>query len=251
MIDPLTWEQEIHDTSDPVFEGVDLPGNGIINIYDETIFRTSSIRKFENNENYEYGLAVTEVLEYIVPNFIATDGTGTTLDIETKEPVILRLTPRRTLFNLQANFSGNFGEGITVTASQLAQRVIGPRLYFADGMHDHGIFNLNDLGQSLFLNAVGEHVAPTVDPGPVSIWPGTPGDREVGIGWINDAAYPLIYHYGANIYLEILPGATLESMYAYNATQQYYIWTTNLWGGWYYRYENQSGATSGWFNLNF
>jgi hypothetical protein len=57
LIDPLSLDQEIHDPTDPVFEGIELPGDGIINIYDDTIFRSSVLRKFENNENYQYGLA--------------------------------------------------------------------------------------------------------------------------------------------------------------------------------------------------
>jgi hypothetical protein len=52
LIDPLSLDQEIHDPTDPVFEGIELPGDGIINIYDDTIFRSSVLRKFENNENY-------------------------------------------------------------------------------------------------------------------------------------------------------------------------------------------------------
>jgi hypothetical protein len=252
-VDPLTFVQEIHDPTDPVFEGIDLPGDGIINIYDETIFRSSVIRKFENNENYQFGLAVKEVLEYVVPNFIATDGTGNTLDIETKDPIILRLTPRRSLFTLQANVSdplNKFGE--EVSSGDLIQRVIGPRLYFAAGMHDHGIYNLNEIGEKMFLNAVMEHDEPSQVVEPESLWKDVVaanalGDKQAGIGWINDVAYPFIWHYSTGGWMYVLDEfSALDNIFLYDYISGNWFWANDAWGGWHVNLEDGEYGLAGW-----
>ncbi|NBD37023.1 MAG: hypothetical protein GVY10_00435 [Verrucomicrobia bacterium] len=74
-----------------------------------------------------------------------------------------------------------------------------------------------------------------VDPPVVSLWNDTePGDKETGIGWINDTAYPFIYHYNAGSYMYVFDGfSSLESIYLFDYASGDFYWTSDAYGGWH------------------
>lgn len=64
-----------------------------------------------------------------------------------------------------------------------------------------------------------------------------------GIGWVDDSAYPDIRVFGtasqSTRWFAILPqGASLWSFYAWSYRDREWIWSSNLYGGWYYGYRN-------------
>ncbi|NBD38891.1 MAG: hypothetical protein GVY10_10010 [Verrucomicrobia bacterium] len=68
-----------------------------------------------------------------------------------------------------------------------------------------------------------------------SLWDDTdPGDKETGIGWINDAAYPFIYHYNAGSYMYVFDQfSSLESIYLFDYASGDFYWTSDANGGWH------------------
>jgi hypothetical protein len=169
------------------------------------------------------------------------------------DPIILRLTPRRSLFTLQANVSdplNKFGE--EVSSGDLIQRVIGPRLYFAAGMHDHGIYNLNEIGEKMFLNAVMEHDEPSMVVEPESLWKDVVaanalGDKQAGIGWLNDVAYPFIWHYSTGGWMYVLDEfSALDNIFLYDYISGDWFWANDAWGGWHVNLDNADYGLAGW-----
>jgi len=81
-----------------------------------------------------------------------------------------------------------------------------------------------------------------------SIWPGPAGDKLGGIGWLNDAFYPFIWHYQEGSYFYIIDAfSTLESIWGYAYADSYWFWTSDAIGGWYYDLSDPGG----WDNWSF
>lgn len=239
LLDPLTLLQEVWEPEDPFLAGVEIPEDYQIDIYLDGVFRPSCHRKFSNNENFEFGAAVTNILEYVIPNFQAMTPQGL-LDIETTDPVLLHFAPDEVLFVLEAPFTKSYFSGLS--NQDIAQTLGEERIYFAAGLHSHGIFALNSTGKTILENIAGTYATPTVIP-VESLWKdiapvNQEGGKLAGIGWINDSSYPYVWHFSTNGYLYILHDfSSLGSIYLYDFGSQAWIWTNDTWGGWYYSYK--------------
>ncbi|NDV62796.1 hypothetical protein G0Q06_10070 [Puniceicoccales bacterium CK1056] len=67
--------------------------------------------------------------------------------------------------------------------------------------------------------------------------PSVPGAKGTGIGPINDAAWPFVYHYGpAHGWLAVHEDgvSSKDGFYAYSFTTASWIWTSDSIGGWYF-----------------
>jgi len=101
-----------------------------------------------------------------------------------------------------------------------------------------------------YITLTGENV---ILPQPVgSIWDGVyddlgDGTRLTGIGLINDANWPWVYHFNTAGWLYILDGSTLESIYGYSPDEEggVWFWTADD-AGWYYSLSDPSQGTMGW-----
>lgn len=79
---------------------------------------------------------------------------------------------------------------------------------------------------------------------PVSLWADVPaanavGDKKAGIGWINDVAYPYIWHYSTDYWMYIGHGySDLENIIGYDLLSGRWFWANDDWNGWHYWYAN-------------
>jgi hypothetical protein len=115
----------------------------------------------------------------------------------------------------------------------------------------------NVFGGTLKLDNVGIHAGTSrVEPGSwwsgieeVDGWKDSSLAGGVGIGWIVDSNWPLVYSdvLGENgaAWIEIHTNGSIEAFYAYNLTSDHWMYIVPS-VGWYYSYE--SGA-SGWFSI--
>jgi hypothetical protein len=78
-----------------------------------------------------------------------------------------------------------------------------------------------------------------------SLWEWTPldasGFRSTGIGWIYDADFPWVLHAGTGVWLYTHETwSTLSNIWATvlpNEGSPYAVWTSEFFGGWFYRYD--------------
>jgi hypothetical protein len=76
---------------------------------------------------------------------------------------------------------------------------------------------------------------------PVNPWedlePAHPsGAKDTGIGWIDDAHFPVIWHYNANRYLVLIPELTVaDEIIGWDPVDEFWFWTAPYLDGWYYR----------------
>jgi hypothetical protein len=94
---------------------------------------------------------------------------------------------------------------------------------------------------------------PEVDGGGVvSLWSGldpanAEGDKLAGIGWINDLNYPFVWHYSIGGYLYVLDEfSSLNSIYAWDYVNGFWVWTSDFWGGWHANLDDPSYGQGGW-----
>jgi len=86
----------------------------------------------------------------------------------------------------------------------------------------------------------------------VSLWVDVPaanaeGDKQAGIGWINDVAYPYVYHYSIGGMTVILDNfSSLEAMFIYDYKNNAWYWANDAWGGWHYKYSDPDYGLDGW-----
>jgi len=100
----------------------------------------------------------------------------------------------------------------------------------------------------------GIHVAEATDPSPGSgsLWeavlPVNPeGDKLAGVGWINDAAYPYIWHYATGGWMVILDAvSSLDNLFGWDYKNAFWFWANDSWGGWYVNLSDSSWGTNGW-----
>jgi hypothetical protein len=75
------------------------------------------------------------------------------------------------------------------------------------------------------------------------------GDKLAGFGWINDSQYPFVYLYSINGYLYILDEfSALFSIYAWDTVNEFWLWTADAYGGWYFNLSDPNWGTGGWAN---
>ena len=240
---PVPYDQEVWEPNDPFLAGITVPNDFVIDLYKDEPFLPSSLRKFSNNQNFEFGSSSTMIVEYVVPDFSA----GTAGNIETRDSVLIRFSPGQTLWLYDGTNppSGIFPD---LTAQDVAQSVGADRIFFAAGMHNHGIFNLNTNGETVLANIVGTYATP--DPAPVSIWsnlPAVAGWREAPFGWVNDVQYPYVYSLEHDQWLWIDPAsASAASFVAYRFSSQDWIWSGAPVGNWFYNLSNPSSGMMGW-----
>jgi hypothetical protein len=71
--------------------------------------------------------------------------------------------------------------------------------------------------------------------------------RDTGIGWINDDAYPYVYHFDAGAWLYFESDLTsLDSAYGYDLTNGFWFWTSDTAGAWYYNLSDPASGDMGW-----
>jgi YD repeat-containing protein len=84
-----------------------------------------------------------------------------------------------------------------------------------------------------------------------SLWAGPAGDKSVGIGWINDALFPFIWHYStASFFFIAADISTLDSLWGYDYGGNYWFWCNDAWGGWYFNLTDPSSGFQGYSNWN-
>ena len=87
---------------------------------------------------------------------------------------------------------------------------------------------------------------------PTSLWDGVApanpeGDKLAGIGWINDASYPLVWIYAINGWAFILDeGSTLDGIFGWDYVNGFWFWTNDAWGGWYVNLDDPDWGIGGW-----
>ena len=84
-----------------------------------------------------------------------------------------------------------------------------------------------------------------------SLWPGPLGDKNAGIGWINDKDYPYIWHYSISRFLWIADDfSTLDSMWGYDLQGGFWFWANDAWAGWHFNANDPSYGIAGWATWN-
>jgi len=171
---------------DPDFFAGVTPVDGHLAIYkdyNEVPFLPRVQRKFSNNENYAYAATSTVLLELDLPSFVDTE-VG---DIPHRNPVMIEFPA-----NIQAFNPTNGVPEIGRVANPA-----GPRLYFAAGIRDTGLYNLSDTGEQVFLNAVAKYAGG--GNGGTNTWLGFEVDEngwantENWLGWVNVEFAPYIW----------------------------------------------------------
>ncbi|NDV63279.1 hypothetical protein G0Q06_12510 [Puniceicoccales bacterium CK1056] len=96
------------------------------------------------------------------------------------------------------------------------------------------VWELGDFGGA--LPTYGSGYWSTVPPDPRT------GRKLTGIGVIDDQNFPWIYHYGEGGWLWVSTSASTGpfNLWLWSATDENWIWASDLWGGWHYRF------LSGW-----
>jgi len=62
----------------------------------------------------------------------------------------------------------------------------------------------------------------------------TEGAKQTNIGWLDDREWPFVFHYGLGAWLYILePYSSVDAFYAYVYAGDYWIWSSDAYGGWY------------------
>lgn len=125
-------------------------------------------KKFSNNKNYSYPESAQVVLELTIPTFIAFEAPGIG-EISTRNPVLIEF---------EANVPGYQPQDGVPPLIKVGTPA-GPRMYFAAGSGQTGLYNLSETGAQVFLNAV-EKFAGAAGGG--ETWYGYPKD---GLGWVD------------------------------------------------------------------
>ena len=88
--------------------------------------------------------------------------------------------------------------------------------------------------------------------GPTSLWADVEpanaiGDKETGIGWINDQAYPDIVHYSVGGWMFVLDEfSTLDNLFLYEYDTDTWFWAHNDWAGWHVNLTDPEYGINGW-----
>jgi hypothetical protein len=161
-------------TNDPVFlDGVSTVDDNRLPIYMDYSMYPILPRiqvKFSNNKNYNYPGSANVVLEILAPSFVNSE-VG---DIPIHTPVMIE-------------FPANIPAFVPQDGVPVQERVAvpaAPRLYFAAGMTDFGLYNLSPTGETVFLNAVEKYAGPGSGGG--NTWYGYEID---GNGWVDTASW--------------------------------------------------------------
>lgn len=86
----------------------------------------------------------------------------------------------------------------------------------------------------------------------VSLWVDVPaanaeGDKEAGIGWINDVAYPYVYHYSIGGWTFVLDSfSNLERIWMYDYKNDAWYWTHDGFAGWHLKLGDLEYGLDGW-----
>ncbi len=73
------------------------------------------------------------------------------------------------------------------------------------------------------------------------------GDKETGIGWINDQAYPYILHYSVGGWMFVLDEfSSLDNIFLYEYETDTWFWAHNDWAGWHINLTNPNYGENGW-----
>lgn len=179
--------------NDPVFlAGVSIEDDNRLSVYMDTDLvpmLPQVQQKFSNNENYNYPASANVVLELLMPSFYVAE-VG---EIPVRTPVMMEFPPNIPAFNPTNGVPAIERVGIPADY----------RLYFATGMRTTGLYNLSEVGETVFLNAVARYTGGGIEP-PPNVWYGYTYDdlgwTDTGVngvggwfnGWINVSADPWI-----------------------------------------------------------
>ncbi|HKJ89983.1 MAG TPA: hypothetical protein VJ960_02540, partial [Oceanipulchritudo sp.] len=73
------------------------------------------------------------------------------------------------------------------------------------------------------------------------------GDKETGIGWINDQAYPYILHYSVGGWMFVLDEfSSPENIFLYEYDTDTWFWAHNGWAGWHVNLTDPTYGINGW-----
>lgn len=86
---------------------------------------------------------------------------------------------------------------------------------------------------------------------PVSLWKDLPelagGFKDAGIGLIQDAHYPFVFHVPTKGYIYIADEySSLETIWGYTYGDGFWFWTADDIGGWHFNIEDSGYGNSGW-----
>lgn len=173
VTDPETPAYTVGFAQDPVYFGLGLANGDPLPIYETDSLPPQIYQGFSNNPDFSTPSTVLRSGRVNVDPFDAPcDGV---FNITRRVDVISRLITPHSFTNF---------EGTSQTVTQ-------PRLYFTGGYRNSGIFNLTDLGKSIYLNAVGSFLnqVPTVIPVTEATVSG--GLVEISIATVNGAMYQI------------------------------------------------------------
>lgn len=183
-------------SNDPVFlNGLSPVDDNRMAIWSDLFTHTPSMQiKFSNNENYNYPATANVILEMAIPSFVVT-AVG---DIPVRNPILMEFPA-----NVQA-----FNPTNGIPAIERVAVPAAPRLYFAAGARNTGLYNLSAAGESIFLNAVAKYTGGSVEPTPK--WLGYDVDSLGWVdatdwlgSWVNVSQQPYIFSLALNKYLYI------------------------------------------------
>lgn len=91
-----------------------------------------------------------------------------------------------------------------------------------------------------------EPVSPWADLDPANDF----GDKETGIGWINDVTYPFIWHYsvsGTGGWMFVLDEfSDLANLFIYEYATDDWYWSSDAFAGWHFKFGDPDYGIGGW-----
>jgi hypothetical protein len=175
--------------------------------------------------------------------WIVYDGSSKTMDfysVPVSDPVDSVTIPSEPAgsFVMQTSYTG------------LGYFVIGTG-FLANG---NGV-KIDNLYQSLGANVTLSPTAGDFGTGsggdPVSLWASLPdiggGFKSTGIGILNDENYPYVWHFATGGYLYIVDEySELNNIWGMDMTNDFWFWSDDSLGGWYFNISNPSSGDMGW-----
>lgn len=134
--------------------------------------------------------------------------------------------------------------------TDLSYLVVGVSQPGGDGMALDNIYQSS--GRALSLSPTAGEISDGGGEDPVSLWVDVPtanaaGDKEAGIGWINDIAYPFIWHYSTGGWMFVLDDfSTLDNIWLYEYGTDVWYWANDGWGGWHVHLSDPEYGLGGW-----
>jgi len=127
--------------------------------------------------------------------------------------------------------------------------VLGVAQGGGDGVYLDNIYQ--SLGRNITLSPTAgdfDNTGPEV----VSLWvdvepANAEGDKLAGIGWINDVAYPFVWHYSIGGWTFVLDNfSSLENIWLYDYKNDAWYWANDAWGGWHVKLGDTEYGIDGW-----